>query len=102
MSENMRKDAARRFSHAADALVDACRKLEQCGMDDEPIERLLQSLEEVTHQVHRMHPPDERVKLETADLASPPVWHIAARIANERAEAGLPNEGFDKNPPPIH
>lgn len=87
MDERLKTEAAHRFSQAADALVDACRKLEQCGMEDEPIEQLLQALETVTHRVHQMHPPDERLKFETADLASPAAWHIAARLAAARADA---------------
>jgi hypothetical protein len=105
MDKNLATLAAHRFSHAADSLVDACRKLEQCGMEDEPIERLLQALEEVTHKVHQMHAPDERVKFEIADLASPTAWSIAAQRANAMAEAGaydgeLPND--PPGPPHVH
>lgn len=71
MVDTQKKEAARRFSSAADAMVDACRLLEQCGMDDEPIEDLLQALEAVTRRVHRMHLPDDRVQLEPADAAAP-------------------------------
>ncbi|MDF2627425.1 MAG: hypothetical protein K0R39_1256 [Symbiobacteriaceae bacterium] len=61
MDENLTAQAARQFSAAADALVDACRSLESCGIEDEPVERLLQALEAVTQRVHHMHPPEERV-----------------------------------------
>jgi uncharacterized membrane protein len=71
MREQLRAEAARQFSQAADMLVDACRQLEQCGVDDPPIERLLQALEEVTRQVHQMHPPPERIQTEPADQAIP-------------------------------
>lgn len=66
MSEEFRAEAARQFSQAADSLVDACRRLEQCGLADPPIERLLRALEDVTHQVHQMHPPGERIQTEPA------------------------------------
>jgi len=71
MTDELRADAARRFSQAADALVDACQRLEQCGVADPPIERLLQALEDVTHRVHQLHPPEERVQIEPADQAIP-------------------------------
>lgn len=80
----MKARAARRFSEAADAMVDACRLLEQCGVADEPVERLLQAMETVTHQVHRLHPPDQRlITDEPADAAIP-----GCRIAAAEAEAG--------------
>ncbi len=100
MDRNLATEAAHEFARAADALVDACRKLEQCGMEDEPIEQLYQALEAVTHRVHRLHPPDARVTFEKADLASPPAWHIAARLAAERAEMGRPHPGELPNDPP--
>lgn len=84
MDQHLVREAARSFGKAADQLVDACRLLEQYGMDDQPVERLLQALEEVTHQVHRMHPPEERVQFEPADLAVPPC-RVAAQ--EEAAEA---------------
>lgn len=87
MDENLKEEAARRFSQAADSLVDACRKLEQCGIPDPPIDRLLQALDDVTQQVHKMHPPDDRFKFEMADLAIPGC-RIAAYDARARAEAG--------------
>lgn len=69
----MRAVAARQFSQAADLLVDACRKLESCGIDDPPIDRLLRALDDVTSQVHQMHPPEERLQpFEPADQAVPP------------------------------
>lgn len=71
MSDELRAEAARRFSQAADALVDACRRLEECGVADPPIERLLQALEDVTNRVHQLHPPQERVQIEPADQAIP-------------------------------
>lgn len=71
MDGNRKAEAARRFSHAADALVDACRLLEQCGMEDEPVEQLLQALEGLTHQVHQMQPPEERLQFDPADQAIP-------------------------------
>ncbi len=71
MSKEMRAEAARHFSQAADQLVDACRKLEQLGMDDPPIEGLLQALERVTQRVHQMHPPEDRIQIEPADMAIP-------------------------------
>lgn len=71
MDENLTAQAARRFSAAADDLVDACRMLESCGIDDEPVELLLQALEAVTQKVHQLHPPEERVQFEPADLARP-------------------------------
>ncbi|HWI61381.1 MAG TPA: hypothetical protein VNT75_06075 [Symbiobacteriaceae bacterium] len=71
MDEKLTAQAARQFSQAADALVGACRLLESCGIDDKPVERLLQALEDVTHQVHQMHPPEDRVQFEPADLARP-------------------------------
>lgn len=71
MTADMKAEAARRFSSAADSLVDACRLLEQCGMADEPVERLLQALEGVTQQVHQMHPPEERYKFEASDVIVP-------------------------------
>jgi hypothetical protein len=71
MDENLTAQAARRFSAAADDLVGACRLLESCGIEDEPVERLLQALEAVTQRVHQMHPPEERVQFEPADLARP-------------------------------
>ncbi|MGE5674098.1 MAG: hypothetical protein ACM3XM_09430 [Mycobacterium leprae] len=70
MDESFAAAAAHQFSQAADALVDACRKLEQCGLADEPIEGLLQALEVVTHQVHQFHTPDERLQVEPADSAT--------------------------------
>lgn len=82
MEENQKERAARHFSHAADALVDACRQLEQCGMEDEPVERLLQALETVTHKVHQMVPPPERVQIESADIAT-----MGCRIAAQQAPA---------------
>lgn len=71
MSEQWRAEAAHQFSQAADRLVDACRQLEQCGVDDPPIERLLQALEAVTRQVHQLNPPTERIQTEPADQAVP-------------------------------
>jgi hypothetical protein len=82
MTEEMHKQAARQFSQAADSLVEACRRLEQCGLQDPPIERLLQALEDVTQQVHQMHPPEERVQTEPADQAIP-----GCRIAAVNAAA---------------
>jgi hypothetical protein len=81
MDQNLAAEAAHRFSNAADAMTDACRMLEQCGIQDEPVERLLQALEEVTHRVHRMHPPEERLQIEPADAAI-----AACRIAAQQAE----------------
>lgn len=81
MSEQMRAEAARQFSQAADSLVEACRQLEQCGMEDPPVERLLQALEDVTHKVHQMHPPEDRIQIEPADQAVP-----GCRIAAMDAE----------------
>lgn len=84
LEANMKADAAKRFSQAADAMVDACRRLEQCGVDDEPIEYLLRAIETVTHRVHRMHPPEERLMpFEPADAAIP-----GCRIAAAGAETG--------------
>lgn len=71
MDKELAAEAARLFSQAADDLVDACRLLEICGVADEPVERLLLALEDVTQQVHRLHPPDDRMALEPADLARP-------------------------------
>ncbi|MFZ5814346.1 MAG: hypothetical protein ACOY93_03480 [Bacillota bacterium] len=81
MSDKERAEAARQFSQAADSLVDACRRLEQLGLADPPIERLLQALEAVTHQVHRMHTPDQRIQIEPADMAVP-----GCRVAAAGAE----------------
>lgn len=81
MDQTRTADAAHRFSQAADAMVDACRMLEQCGIEDEPVERLLQAMEAVTQRVHRMHPPEERVQIEPADVATP-----GCRIAAQHAE----------------
>jgi|GEM_PF-4645178 len=78
MDKTMVASAARDFGQASDALVDACRRLEQCGIEDEPVERLLQALEEVTRHVHQMHPPEERVQFEPADLAGAPACLNAA------------------------
>ena len=86
MDEKLATQAAHQFSQAADALVDACRKLEQCGVQDEPIEHLLQALEVVTHRVHQLHPPDERIKFETADDLGPPAYRIAAYLATRPLE----------------
>lgn len=69
--QDLRAEAAHRFSQAADALVSACRQLEQCGIPDEPVEAVLQALEGLTHQVHQLHPPDERVQREPADAIQP-------------------------------
>ncbi|MFZ5825131.1 MAG: hypothetical protein ACOY94_12460 [Bacillota bacterium] len=91
MSEQMRAEAARQFSQAADLLVDACRKLEQLGMEDPPVERLLQALEDVTHRVHQMHPPEERVQIEPADMAIPGC-RIAAMDAEGPTHCTLPPE----------
>lgn len=71
MMDEMRAEAARQFGQAADLLVDACRQLEQYGLDDPPVERLYQALEEVTQRVHRMQPPEARLQREPADLAVP-------------------------------
>lgn len=79
MNMQFRAGAARRFSLAADALVDACSALEQCGIDDEPVEQLLQALEAVTHRVHRMVPPPQRIQTEPADQAI-----LACRIAAQQ------------------
>lgn len=82
MDDNLKARAAERFSGAADALVDACRMLEQCGIDDRPLEQLLQALETVTQHVHRIHPPRERlIPDEPADMAIP-----GCRIAAAAAE----------------
>ena len=81
---NFRSQAARRFSESADALVNACRLLEQCGIKDEPVEQLLQALERVTQQVHRMHPPEERIQFEPADSAIP-ACRIAAHQENSHS-----------------
>ena len=80
MEETPKARAARAFSQAADALVDACRQLEQCGIQDEPVEQLLQALESVTHKVHQMVPPPQRVQMEPADAAS-----MGCRIAAQQA-----------------
>jgi cation transport regulator ChaC len=71
MEETLTARAARQFGDAADALVDGCRMLEQCGIDDEPVERLLLALEDVTRIVHQMHPPEARLQTEPADIARP-------------------------------
>ncbi|HYF95950.1 MAG TPA: hypothetical protein VD969_27370 [Symbiobacteriaceae bacterium] len=71
MDEKLIAQAARQFSAAADTLVGVCRLLESCGMEDEPVERLLLALEDVTRKVHAMHPPDDRLQFEPADLARP-------------------------------
>ena len=71
LSEKLTAQAARQFSDAADAMVNACRLLESCGIDDKPVERLLQALEDVTQQVHQLHPPEDRLQIEPADLARP-------------------------------
>jgi hypothetical protein len=84
MEDRFVTETAHQFSQAADSLVNVCRKLEQCGVADEPIEDLLQALEWVTHQVHQLHQPDERFKFEVADLAAPAACHIAARQAGEK------------------
>jgi len=88
MTDEMRADAARRFSQAADALVDACQRLERCGMADPPVERLLQALEAVTWRVHAMHPPEERIQIEPADQAIPGC-RIAALQEMESVEQTL-------------
>lgn len=64
-------EAARRFGKAADAMVGACRMLESCGIKDEPVERLLLALEDLTRHVHQMHAPEDRLQFEAADLARP-------------------------------
>ncbi|HWI52801.1 MAG TPA: hypothetical protein VNT01_11750 [Symbiobacteriaceae bacterium] len=71
MDKALTAEAARLFSQAADDLVDACRLLESSGIADEPVERLLLALEDVTKEVHQMHRPEERIQLEPADLARP-------------------------------
>lgn len=81
MDDAIKAEAARQFSQAADMLVDACRKLEQHGMADPPVERLLQALEAVTHQVHQLYPPPERLQFEAADLAGPMAYRLAAHLA---------------------
>jgi hypothetical protein len=79
MEESQKERAARHFSQAADALVNACRELEQCGIQDEPVEQLLQALEGVTRNVHEMVPPPERVQIEPADVAT-----MGCRIAAQQ------------------
>lgn len=69
MEQNQVSQAARSFSRAADAMVDACRQLEQLGVRDEPIEGLLQALEAATREVHKLHPPEARLQFEPADTA---------------------------------
>jgi hypothetical protein len=90
MDQTLTAEAAHRFSQAADALTDACRMLEQCGIEDEPVERLLQALEAVTHRVHRMHPPEERLQIEPADQAVPGCRIAAAQEAGPGCGTGTP------------
>lgn len=99
MSEQMRAEAAHQFSRAADSLVDACRKLEQLGMEDPPVEWLLQALEDVTHRVHQIHPPEERIQTEPADMAIPGC-RIAALAADAAEDAKGPTNCT--LPPPDH
>lgn len=80
MSEQEQAEAARQFSKAADSMVGALRQLESCGIDDPPIDRLLRALDDVTSQVHQMHPPEDRVQTEPADQV-PMVCRVAARDA---------------------
>ncbi len=80
MEKQLRAEAAQKFGEAADAMVEAVRLLESCGLDDEPIEQMLQALEAVTHKVHQMVPPPERVQTEPADQVVP-----ACRIGAKHA-----------------
>jgi hypothetical protein len=92
LDDEVLTEAAHDFSRAADLLVDALRRLESCGLDDPPSDRLMRALDDVTHMVHQMHPPDERIKFEAADIA-PMVCRIAGRRAHARVKANVPSPG---------
>jgi hypothetical protein len=69
VDQTLRADAARRFGQSADSLVESCRVLEQMGLEANLTDDLYQTLERVTKRVHQMHPPEERVQWEPADVA---------------------------------
>lgn len=69
MDQRLRADAARRFSQSADSLVESCQILEQMGLEANLTDDLYRTIERVTKRVHQMHPPEDRVQWEPADVA---------------------------------
>lgn len=69
------QQAVERYRQAADLATEACRLLEQAGVDEAPIERFYQAMDALTRHVNRLVPPPGLRPLEPADAARPVCSH---------------------------